>query len=209
MANLELPSRPPFVELSFKCCGYGYFPKFKDTMLKNFMEYLNDSLKECLDLTTLKIIFNGFDVNDGSIQRICSAVESILDRKKLRTLWIHTNNLRKCRKEDFVGLFNIIDRAGVEITCEEVSVQMSDWEFEVGYPSYTELVSIFGNFYENIMDSLKFKKFRLEISSWYMKEKEAYNFLKDTLKNEAIERVFDSSRGDNQNNANRNSQINE
>lgn len=57
------------------------------------------------------------------------------------------------------------------------------------------------------MDSLKYKKFRLEISSWYMKEKEAYNFLKDTLSNESIERFFDAPRGDNQNNANRNSQI--
>lgn len=48
---------------------------------------------------------------------------------------------------------------------------MSDWEFEAAYPSYKELVTIFSTFYENIMDSLKFRKFRLEISSWYMKEK--------------------------------------
>lgn len=60
---------------------------------------------------------------------------------------------------------------------------MADWEFEGGYPPYHDLVSIFKNFYDEIMESLKFKKFRLEISSWYMKEKEAYNFLKDTLSN--------------------------
>lgn len=89
-----------------------------------------------MEVTTLKIIFNGFDINDGSIQRICQAIETIVHNKKLRTLWIHTNNLRKCRIEDFVQLFNIIDSAGGEITCEEISVQVSDWEFEKGYPSY-------------------------------------------------------------------------
>lgn len=99
MATLEIPPhRPPFVELSFKCCGYGYFPNYKDRMLKNFMEYLIDAVRECTELTTLKIIFNGFDVNDGSIQRICAALEPALERKKLRTIWIHTNNLRKCSK---------------------------------------------------------------------------------------------------------------
>lgn len=111
MSTLEI-NKPPFVELSFKCCGYGYFPNYKDRMLKNFMEYLRDALKECNELTTLKIIFNGFDVNDNSIIMICNAVESIMDRKKLRTLWIHTNNLRKCRIKDFEALFNIIDKAG-------------------------------------------------------------------------------------------------
>jgi hypothetical protein len=187
MSALELPERPPFVELSFKCCGYGYFPAFKAKMLGNFMGYLNEALDACAEMTTLKIIFNGFDASDGSIERICQAVESIIERKKLRTLWIHTNNLRKCREKDFIALFNIIDKTGVDITCEEISVQMSDWEFnEEGYPSYSKLATIFNNFYENIMDSLKFKKFRLEISSWYMKEKEAYNFLKDTLSNGKI-----------------------
>lgn len=105
-----------------------------------------------------------------------------------------------------MGLFNIIDRTGVDITCEEISVQISDWEFEKGYPSYPDLATIFNGFFENIMDSLKFKKFRLEISSWYMKEKEAYNFLKDTLNNEKIMAEFDKSRGDNPLN-NRSSQV--
>lgn len=122
-------------------------------------------------MVSLKIVFNGFDVQDGSIKRICNAVGPALERRKLRSLWIHTNNLRHCKKDDFVDLFNLIDQAGVEITTEEISVQMSDWEFEGGYPNYNELVTIFGQFFENIVDSLKFKKFRLEISSWYMKEK--------------------------------------
>ena len=193
------------MELSFKCCGYGYFPAYKDRMLRNFMEYLNDAVRECSELTTLKIIFNGFDVNDGSMERIYQAILPALSGKKLRTLWLHTNNLRKCRIEDLVQMFNIFDKAGVEITCEEISIQMSDWEFEKGYPSYAELANIFNQFYSEIMDSLKFKKFRLEISSWYMKEKEAYNFLKDTLNNEAITKNFEAFRQDAANN--RSSQI--
>lgn len=59
---------------------------------------------------------------------------------------------------------------------------MADWEFEGGYIKYKRLVEIFSYFLEKeIRDRLWFKKFRLEISSWYMKEKEAYNFLKDSL----------------------------
>jgi hypothetical protein len=44
-------------------------------------------------------------------------------------------------------MFNIFDKAGAEITCEEVSIQMSDWEFEKGYPSYEELAKIFSHFH--------------------------------------------------------------
>lgn len=30
LSSLELPIKnPPFTELSFKCCGYGYFPHYK------------------------------------------------------------------------------------------------------------------------------------------------------------------------------------
>lgn len=107
----------PFVDLSFKCCGYGYFPIYKERMLKNFISYLVESVRECQDLVSLKIVFNGFDVNDGSIKRICNAVGPALERgRKLRSLWIHTNNLRHCKKDDLVDLFNLIDQAGVEIT---------------------------------------------------------------------------------------------
>ena len=34
--------------------------------------------------------------------------------------------------------------------------------------------------------TLNYKKFRLEMSSWYMKEKEAYKFLSKTLTNEQM-----------------------
>ncbi len=38
--------------------------------------------------------------------------------------------------------------------------------------------------------TLNFKKFRLEMSSWYMKEKEAYKFLSKTLTNEQMIEKF-------------------
>ena len=44
LSTLELPRRDPpfvpFVELSFKCCGYGYFLAYRNRMLLNFMKYL-------------------------------------------------------------------------------------------------------------------------------------------------------------------------
>lgn len=73
---------------------------------------------------------------------------------------------------------------------------MADWEFTQGYPTYFQLAKVFNDFYENIVDGLKFRKFRLEISSWYMKEKEAYNFLKETLEPETIVSKFKTPRND-------------
>lgn len=87
-------------------------------MLKNFISYLSDAVNECNELTSLKIVFNGFEVNDGSLFRIYKAVSSVLEKRKIRTLWIHTTNLRNCRKDDFVGVFNLMDQAGIEINCE-------------------------------------------------------------------------------------------
>jgi len=51
-------------------------------------------------------------------------------------------------------------------------------------------VDIFRSFLENIVENLKYRKFRLEISSWYMREKEAYKFLKDTLPIEVLRGYF-------------------
>jgi hypothetical protein len=58
---------------------------------------------------------------------------------------------------------------------------MADWEFKKGYPSYEEFDRIFKLMESNNPSHYGFRKFRLEISSWYMQEKEAYNFLKDAV----------------------------
>jgi hypothetical protein len=58
---------------------------------------------------------------------------------------------------------------GNEGYCEEISIQMADWEFEGGYPDYKRLVQIFTDFVSSKPENLKFKMFRLEMSSWYMK----------------------------------------
>jgi hypothetical protein len=79
LIHYDIPTKnPPFVELSFKCCGYGYFPAFKEAMKTNFLKYLTDSVYHCQELMTLKIIYNGFDVNDDSLSRIYKAIRSIL-----------------------------------------------------------------------------------------------------------------------------------
>jgi hypothetical protein len=49
-----------------------------------------------------------------------------------------------------------------------------------------KLVDIFSNFVVGKPPILGFKKFRLEMSSWYMKEKEAYKFLSKTLTTEQL-----------------------
>jgi len=96
-------------------------------MKTNFLKYLTDSVYHCQELMTLKIIYNGFDVNDDSLSRIYKAIRSILDRKKLKTLWLQTTNLRKCREEDLSEMFSLIDKCGIEMHCEEINIQMADW----------------------------------------------------------------------------------
>lgn len=66
-------------------------------------------------------------------------------------------------------IFKIINTFGAEEYCEEISIQMADWEFEGGYPEYSRLYQLFTEFVAGQPERLKFKKFRLEMSSWYMK----------------------------------------
>ena len=58
---------------------------------------------------------------------------------------------------------------------------MTDWEFDSGYPDYARLVHILTDFVSSKPENLKFKKLRLEMSCWDMKEKEANKFLTKTL----------------------------
>jgi len=39
-------------------------------MKDNFIQYLHEAVTACDNLTTLKVIFNGFDVSDGSLDKI-------------------------------------------------------------------------------------------------------------------------------------------
>ena len=86
-------------------------------MKDNFLKYLEDALKCSTEVMTLKIIFNGFDVNDGCLDRILKSVGEISGRQKLRTVWIQTTNLRICSRKDFQAIFALIDKLGGEITC--------------------------------------------------------------------------------------------
>jgi hypothetical protein len=65
-------------------------------MIVNFMSYLTEAINVCNEITTIKIILNGFDVSDKTIKRLCIAFGPLIDRKKLKTIWLHTTNLRNC-----------------------------------------------------------------------------------------------------------------
>lgn len=41
-------------------------------------------------------------------------------------------------------MFNIYERLGCDVVCEEINIQMADWEFiDNQYPTYEKLVRIF------------------------------------------------------------------
>ena len=82
------------------------------------MSYLTEAINVSKDITTIKIILNGFDVSDKTLKRLCIAMEPLIDRKKLKTIWVHTTNLRNCAEDDIIDLFNLIDRCGLDISCE-------------------------------------------------------------------------------------------
>ena len=90
-----------FNEMSLKCCGYGYFPEFKDKMKQNFLEYLREVVKACPDLTTLKVIFNGFDISDHSLKRIIDSLKGVVGSGAIRNIHLLTTNLRNCHFDDF------------------------------------------------------------------------------------------------------------
>jgi hypothetical protein len=76
MDNLNVnPRKTPFLEMTLKCCGYGYFEEYKKEMKDNFIKYLSDALEYSKELITLKIIFNGFDVDDDSLSRILNKIK--------------------------------------------------------------------------------------------------------------------------------------
>ena len=52
------------------------------------------------------------------------------------------------------------------------------------------MYQILTDFLRGQPETLKFKKFRLEMSAWYMKEKDGYKFLSKTLTNEEIMEKF-------------------
>jgi hypothetical protein len=60
------------------------------------MTYLNEAISVCKDITTIKIILNGFDVSDRTIKKLTIGLEPLIERKKLKTIWVHTTNLRNC-----------------------------------------------------------------------------------------------------------------
>ncbi len=59
---------------------------------------------------------------------ILESLEHIARKKKIKVFHFHTTNLRKCSDKDLMKLFNLINVFG-EGGCEEISIQLADWEF--------------------------------------------------------------------------------
>lgn len=55
---------------------------------------------------------------------------------------------------------------------EEISLQLSGWEFKAGPPEYWDLIGRFHNFANNLMEmgDQNIKRFRLDLSSLYISE---------------------------------------
>jgi len=81
---------------------------------------------------------------------------------------------------------------------------MADWEFKGGALSFKQLSEILYHF-QNDSPVMNFRKFTLEMSSWYMSENEAFNLLKDTLNLDSLKNAIKSSQGQPETNPNRDS----
>lgn len=51
-------------------------------------------MHRCQNLKSFKLIFNGFDMKDKNFFR--NLCDGLRDKKALRILWIHTNQLKNC-----------------------------------------------------------------------------------------------------------------
>ncbi len=60
------------------------------------MDYLIEAINYSKEITAIKIILNGFSVSDKIITRLCNALDPLIDRKRIKTIWVHTTNLRNC-----------------------------------------------------------------------------------------------------------------
>jgi hypothetical protein len=86
-------------------------------MKENFLKYLEDALNYNTELMTLKIIFNGFDVDDGCLGRILKCVGEMISNQRLKIVWIQTTHLRKCSSDDLWGMLELIDNLVCDLNC--------------------------------------------------------------------------------------------
>jgi hypothetical protein len=174
-------------EVSLKCYAYGYFNGYKEAIKRNLLSFIKECLDSLPNLISFKLILNGFDINGKYLQKLTSMIKDSLnkDNSPLLAVWLHTNHLTGCTHSDFTDLLDLIAVAGMHIHREDISVQITHWTFEANI-SLPDLEEDFRTFIGNSFSGLNFKKFRLELSSWYLTLEEAFTFVRSGMKPEQI-----------------------
>jgi hypothetical protein len=174
-------------EVSLKCYAYGYFPIYKDAIKRNLLAFIGECLDALPSLISFKLIFNGFDITGNYLQKINALLKKALNRggSPLLAIWMHTNHLTGCTHGDFTDLLDLIAVAGMHIHREDISIQITHWKFEANI-SLPDLEEDFKALITNSISGLNFKKFRLELSSWYLQLEEAFSFVRSGMRHEQI-----------------------
>jgi hypothetical protein len=77
-------------------------------------------------------------------------------------------------------MLEFIEVGGRMMSREEISIQITHWTFDRPI-NFKEMEGYLFQFVENCNLGMHFKKFKFELSSWYLKTEEAYEFLKSGL----------------------------
>jgi hypothetical protein len=75
ITNPQLKIKPEAItEINVKCYGYGYFEEgnanIQTQIKQNLISYLRDAVRECKNIRTFKLDFNGFSVEDKCLIKI-------------------------------------------------------------------------------------------------------------------------------------------
>ena len=71
--------------------------------------YIKACMSQCEELSTFKLVLNGFDVADEYMQKVITLIiKALPDRKNISTIWIHTNHLTSCTKNDFIKMLELV-----------------------------------------------------------------------------------------------------
>jgi hypothetical protein len=174
-------------EVSLKCYGHGYFLKYKEIIKDNILRFIKECLDALPNLISFKLILNGFDIANKYLQQITTLIKKALNRggSPLLAIWVHTNHLTGCKHADFIDLLDLIVVAGAHIHREDISIQITNWRFDINI-SLPDLEEDFKTLIANSFSGLNFKKFRLELSSWYLQLEEAFTFIKSGMRHPQI-----------------------
>ena len=114
-------------------------------------------------------------------------------KARFDVIWIHTRHIKNVTKMEVERMLDLTaDLAKGSV--EEISVRMSGWEFVNEPISYESFLRIFEEFAEKMAIVAKFcplRVLKLDFSSWYVNNLEAYNFLARTVDQERMFASFE------------------